>query len=929
MAAQQQIVLDLINNPTDTNQRNIELLKKYILVCNRGWLLINGSPPDKQFTFAQYLVDDEKIMLDFTRLSKAHKKKLNQWLITPHEQDSEHIFVDDYKVNEYRGYPAEVRLNWWGRIKNSWIFKRKYHEVKLSPIRFNTKAQLNSIDYYQSENGILFGLNHLNIDDESNKYARNDDEQIPLRNTKRLYLSDDLVDELLNMDLKKVDYEKLLNKPHPNSIYIKDYQKRTQRMQDYRRAHLYTPVKSRWSRLLSKLTSWVNSLINLFHKTPASTESNSAQIQQNSNEPKKSSSYSFYKDDRIEVRLSPDNDLLLVTEKRPEVDRLVFCGGGAKIFGHWGAFEYMFNHGIVPDNYVGSSAGAIMATFCYLGYTPDQIKDYFEKFNRKVLVHNAFDRRGFSNTTALKSAIDRVILDKFIEIRDNNLGTLESSDEGLEVLDIFNKTGKITFGMLATLKKLCPDCSLKNSLTVTVTNATRGKTRIFSTLRDKDKDVEVAEVVKISSSIPGVFKSTEVDGQLYMDGGILKNLPLGVLGKSKETFLESHYGHDFGELGLQFNNGGVERNILDQMQERVYREGFIINKVLSWLTGIDDPVSGWEEDRNKLRQYALQTMVIEVGNIGSMNFNISEQDRYKLIDYGRKSAENYIKQHYCKVDSHYEMDELLYETFYLEELLCYCAYRKEWELFEKLVDKVRDSSEITYPEKQSCLNTAKRLREEHAMIKNWYKDANTKEVRFQNANKTLLLFSTRNVVHSIFSALVPMFDQERVHTDEQLFRGFHDIILKDWSKLLGKNDPMSKVLNQARRDIRRPDMSSYVNKLATMMENIEGETHLIGYLFKAILTYAKKETIDVFLELSKCFCSVFDNENTVTHMQNINYTGHWNLTIEQSQKLLILLREKGTHEADNYLIQLKTVEEVNEFQQDFDDELSTPKIALK
>jgi NTE family protein len=921
MATQQQIVLDLIDNPTLSNRRNIHLLKKYLVVCNRGWLLVNGSPPDKQISLAQYLVDNERVMFDFTRLSEAHKTKLVQWLIKPHEQDCEHIFVEDYKVNEYRGYPSEVRLNWWGRFKNSWIFKRKYHEIELSPLKLNANPQLNSLDYYQSDNGILFGLNHLNVDDNINKYGEINADDKPLRNAKRLYLTNEIVDELINFDINKVDYKQLLNRPHPYSIYVRNYEKRIDRMRDYREAHLYTPVKSFWSKLWGRIKSIFNKIISTFTDYQQNKQKqDKVDDVEKKTKPQKALNHTFYKDDKIEVQINPDHDLLLVTEKRPEVDRLVFCGGGAKIFGHWGAFEYMHRKGIVPEHYVGSSAGALIATFCYLGYTPEDMKDYFVKFNRDILVHNAFDRRGYSKTNALKSAIERPILDKFIEIRDNNLELLESSEKGRRVLETYNTTGKITFGMMETLRELCPKekCSLKKSLTVTVTNATKGKTEIFSTLREQDKDVEMAEVIKISASIPVLFKSTEVDGDSYMDGGVLKNLPFGVLEKSKQTFLESHYGHDFGELGLQFNNGGVERSTLDKMRVRVYREGFIMNKVMSWFTGIDDAVSGWEKDRNILRQYALQAMIIEVGNIGSTDFNISDESREKLIEFGRKSAKNYIKQHYRNADGQYVMDELLYETFYLEELLCYCAYRRDYELFDKLAEKIEQSHEISFFEKQSCLETVKRLRKDRDLNEQWGKDSNSHSPSFQHENDNILPFSANKMIKSFFNTLVPILDKEKVRTDEKLFRGIHDIILKDWASILGSKDPMVNIIKEARKNISRSTMSSYISKMSNMMQTIDTDFHLFGFLFNNILAYAKKETIDVFVELAHNFCLIMDDDSLSSHLKDTRYTGNWSLSPDQCRELINELKDNGINFINGYLSSLKTEQIVSQFQDEME-----------
>ena len=54
---------------------------------------------------------------------------------------------------------------------------------------------------------------------------------------------------------------------------------------------------------------------------------------------------------------------------------VVFGGGGMKGLAHIGALKALQRHGIVPDEYIGTSVGSYIAAMAAGGFTGDQIEE--------------------------------------------------------------------------------------------------------------------------------------------------------------------------------------------------------------------------------------------------------------------------------------------------------------------------------------------------------------------------------------------------------------------------------------------------------------------------------------------------------------------------------------------------------------------------
>jgi NTE family protein len=155
---------------------------------------------------------------------------------------------------------------------------------------------------------------------------------------------------------------------------------------------------------------------------------------------------------------------------------LALSGGGARGFAHLGVLKALHEFGVQVHILSGTSAGSIVGAFFAHGYSPDQTLSIL------------------SNTGILNSVRPAW------------------SWSGILSLDGFRET----------LKKYLPENTfeaLKIPLTIAATEIRLGKIVYFS-------EGELITPIIASSSIPAVFNPVTYKGQVFIDGGILDNLPV-------------------------------------------------------------------------------------------------------------------------------------------------------------------------------------------------------------------------------------------------------------------------------------------------------------------------------------------------------------------------------------------------------------------
>jgi NTE family protein len=166
---------------------------------------------------------------------------------------------------------------------------------------------------------------------------------------------------------------------------------------------------------------------------------------------------------------------------RPEQPRLglALSGGTARTVAHIGVLKALEAAGIRIDCLAGTSGGALMACMYAAGLPVAEMERLAVKARWKDIAAVTVPRLGFLSSHRIQDYVEQTI-------------------------------GRLTFDQL------------KLPLAVVATNLANGHKRVFTSGK-------VSHAVRASCSIPQIFSPCEVDGELYIDGGIVEYLPVMAL----------------------------------------------------------------------------------------------------------------------------------------------------------------------------------------------------------------------------------------------------------------------------------------------------------------------------------------------------------------------------------------------------------------
>ena len=189
------------------------------------------------------------------------------------------------------------------------------------------------------------------------------------------------------------------------------------------------------------------------------------------------------------------------------------AGGGIRGIAHVGGLKALEENNIKVAAIAGTSAGSIIATLYAMGYSPYYIYLLFKRYARDIInIRSKPIINGITNF-----------------IRNNKIGIAGLSD-GNEFEKMYDE--------LARKKGFRLIGDIKMPLLVSAVDIGESKEYIFTNCasRKNIKDNYITEIgigraVRASSSFPAIFCPCEYKNHIFMDGGVLNNLPTEELKK--------------------------------------------------------------------------------------------------------------------------------------------------------------------------------------------------------------------------------------------------------------------------------------------------------------------------------------------------------------------------------------------------------------
>ena len=183
---------------------------------------------------------------------------------------------------------------------------------------------------------------------------------------------------------------------------------------------------------------------------------------------------------------------------------LALAGGGMRGIAHAGFLKALEENGIQIDCVGGTSSGSHIAFLISIGFTS---KDIYKLFNKEAM--NLIGKN--SNSIVLNS----ILFNKKLK--------LDGLRSGKSIEDIYNR--------IACERGIKYIKDIETPLVITATNIVDEKEYIFTSKPPDDTekyitDIEIGKAIRASSSFSVVFDPCKYKDKIFLDGGILDNVPV-------------------------------------------------------------------------------------------------------------------------------------------------------------------------------------------------------------------------------------------------------------------------------------------------------------------------------------------------------------------------------------------------------------------
>lgn len=278
-----------------------------------------------------------------------------------------------------------------------------------------------------------------------------------------------------------------------------------------------------------------------------------------------------------------------------------FCilgGGGIRGAAYTGAIKALKELNLEITGFAGSSIGAVVASLLTFGYKEEEIQKIFNGINFE-----------FFNDINLNFGKDFAISrgSKFYEwIKDKIEEKFYQDKENKEKLPVKFK-------------------DIDKELIIFSVDLTTSKFHEFS--KQKTPDVEIAQAIRISVAMPGLYAPVFNEDECLVDGDLLKSVPLW---KISETINKKE------EKILEFRLEGNETKKK-------------IKNTFEYLNAVYDTVSGVASD------YIINTykncdrydyIKIDLNNISVVDFMINDEKKKSMSKIGYETTMKYFKEFY-------------------------------------------------------------------------------------------------------------------------------------------------------------------------------------------------------------------------------------------------------------------------------------------
>ena len=292
---------------------------------------------------------------------------------------------------------------------------------------------------------------------------------------------------------------------------------------------------------------------------------------------------------------------------------LALAGGGIKGVAHAGALQALEENGINIDIIGGTSSGAIVATLYSIGYKPKEIYDIFKKY-AKVIV-------GIKRKRIVKG-LREIIFKRKLDLKGLNTGKdLEQIFENIIKEKKCNNIQDIK-----NIKIVIPTFNLIKEQKCIFTNYNES-IKILSKSHKTEyiQDIEISKAVRASSSFPGIFSPCKYNEYVFLDGGVVDNVPAQEIKKIGADKIIT--------INFQENNLTGKYNVLEITNKTIDVMCEIINKKNLEISDVVIPINTNNTgllDIKKIEQCYAAGYIATIKKIQEIKMQI-RQEKEKVV----------------------------------------------------------------------------------------------------------------------------------------------------------------------------------------------------------------------------------------------------------------------------------------------------------
>ena len=278
-------------------------------------------------------------------------------------------------------------------------------------------------------------------------------------------------------------------------------------------------------------------------------------------------------------------------------DCCIFTGGSVRGLSYVGILKAINELGIEFDTYIGSSIGSLFTVFYAIGYSVDEIEEEVNKLDLWKLFTD-FNWKIFSEVAISKGKKYQNWLRDKVETK--------------------------FYGDSYVKGKMPPVCfkDINKDLRLVATDLLDSGLQIFS--KETTPELEVAEAMRISSSMPTLMPAYKFNDKLLIDGDISRGRPIW---KTMEDLNEP----DKKILEFRITGGNINKfskNPIKLLNSIVNVAAYIID---------NDAVLSYTDSVN------FDVIQIDVLNISFIDFMLSKEQKSKIYDIGYNTTMEYYK----------------------------------------------------------------------------------------------------------------------------------------------------------------------------------------------------------------------------------------------------------------------------------------------